>query len=334
MKKPCTIINKKFIYILNMLVLLTSSSCSCSTDSPSTTNFPHSKQEEPNLTLLEKQIRNVRDYISTLSQSYLVLGVSNEELDLHERFNSCYIFLNENHKDLSNNRILSVNFNNLNELEQLANGLNQAFDKIILDDSCFKFADWYIAHIEKFKKLLKPGGKFIFGPSLTIGLGDFKNMATQEEIIQHIESRGDVARDNLGGRLAKSEMIPFMLPMQKGAYKNEIQDLFDKYKQIQSIKDENLRNRTHKELGLPVYYTDEVLKDDNKLKNNIEREVNLKHFKEKLLKDVIVPKNHVYILEKVFGKGNVQVEYGQPLPFRSHWAEKQEVLITATRNLE
>ncbi|MHB9148279.1 MAG: class I SAM-dependent methyltransferase [Candidatus Amoebophilus sp.] len=334
MKKTCITVNKKFIYIINMLVVLTSFSCSCSTDSPSTINFPSPKQEEPELTLLEKQIRNVRNYISTLSQSYLVLGVSNEESDINERFNSCYIFLNDDHKDLTNKRILSVNFNNLKDLEQLANGLNQAFDKIILDDSCFKFTDWYIAHIEKFKKLLKSGGKFIFGPSLTISLGDFKSMSTQEEIIQHIESIGEVARDSLGGRLAKGEMIPFMLPMQKGAYKNEIQDLFDKYKQIQSIKDENLRNRKHKELGLPVYYTDEVLKDDNKLKNNIERRVNLKHFKEKLLKDVIVPKNHVYILEKVFGKGNIQVEYDQPLPFRSHCTEKQEVLITATRSLE
>jgi len=334
MKKPCTIVNKKFIYIINMLVLLTSFSCSCSTDSPSTINFTHPKQEEPELTLLEKQIRNVKSYISTLSQSYLVLGVSNEESDINERFNSCYIFLNEDHKDLTDKRILSVNFNNLKDLGQLANGLDQAFDKIILDDSCFKFTDWYIAHIEKFRKLLKPGGKFIFGPFLTISLSFSNNMVTQEEILQNIENRGHIAGDTLRGRLAKSEMVPFMFPIQKGAYKNEIQDLFNKYKQIRSIKDENLRDTKHRELGLRVHYTDEVLKDDNKLKNNIKRTVNLEHFEEKLLKDILIPKNHVYILEKVFGKGSVTVKYDQPLPFKSRWAEKQEVLITATRSLE
>ncbi|ACP20920.1 hypothetical protein Aasi_1600 [Candidatus Amoebophilus asiaticus 5a2] len=320
-----------------MFIVLTSFSCSCSTDSPSTShptiNLPYPKQEEPELTLLEKQIRNVRNYISTLSQSYLVLGVSNEESDINERFNSCYIFLNGDHKDLTDKRILSVNFNNLKDLEQLANGLNQAFDKIILDDSCFKFTNWYITHIKKFKKLLKPGGKFIFGPSLTIGLNFYWNETTQEEIIQNIE-KGSLWLDNMRSRLITDTIIPYRLPTQKDAYQSEVQTLFNKCKQILSIEDENLRNSKYRELGLAYYYADEILKDDNMLKNKIEEEVNSKHFKERLLKDVIVPKNHVYILEKVFGKGNIQVEYYQPLPFKSHWAEKQEVLITATRSLE
>ncbi len=168
MAKAYTPVNKKLI---GLFILLGIFGCGGRQNSSSTTT--QQLQQDTSLSLfdnslLAKQVGNVKTYISSLSHKdnklYLVLGVNNEEKDLLERFNNSYIFLNIEHQNPTDPRSLTADFNDLTQLQGLAAQLPDTFDKIILDDSTFKFTAWTKEHLAAFRDLLKVNGEFIFAP--------------------------------------------------------------------------------------------------------------------------------------------------------------------------
>lgn len=98
----------------------------------------------------------------------LILGVRDVEDDL-DRFNENCVFLNLNHTNpLGNNRLLSVDFNDVNELQALE-PLYYCFDRIIPDFGVYKMTEWETDHLLLLKNLLKPGGQFIYDPEFGFG---------------------------------------------------------------------------------------------------------------------------------------------------------------------
>lgn len=155
--------NKKLVALF---IICITWSCNTAYHAPKVTN--NSQQADYSFSLLDKQIENVKVYINSLNNNNnnnnnvcLALGVGNNEPCL-DRFHASYIFLNKTQANESDPRSLSVDFNNLEQLEYLSAKLANTFDQIILDYSTFKFTHWFAAHCVQFKKLLKPQGKFIF----------------------------------------------------------------------------------------------------------------------------------------------------------------------------
>lgn len=171
MTKTYTPVNKKLI---GLFILLGIFGCDGGQDSSSVPATLQKQQQQDTSgslfanSLLAKQVDNVRGYINSLSdnKAYLVLGVNNEEKDLLERFNDSYIFLNIQQQNPTNPRSLTTDFNDLTQLQGLAAQLPGTFDKIILDDSTFKFTKWSTDHLVQFRNFLKLNGEFIFAPFL------------------------------------------------------------------------------------------------------------------------------------------------------------------------
>lgn len=206
-------------------------------------------QKEPSL---KEQTQDVKNHLEDTKNFpvRLVLGVAVPEGGLSkiesQRFypkpgeNSkiyIHVFLDDlhdssvfSHNSKVKGRNLKADFNDLKQLEIIADNLSNSFDQIVLDDSTHKFTKWGFKHYPLFAKMLKKGGQFIFGPE------------------------GKFTTDHLG---------------------------------------------------------------DISLEGGIEK--------------VYLSKLDCEVLEKSFGKGSVKAEQNVPLPFKSNYSSKQEVLITATK---
>ncbi|MBY0462011.1 MAG: hypothetical protein K2Q34_02400 [Alphaproteobacteria bacterium] len=124
------------------------------------------KRALESVTGLNGEIRQVKAYIKKQPESHLVLGVRNNE-DRLERFDSNWVFLNNEPHDPNKGRCLTVDFNDLSQLEKIAFGLPGLFNSIVTDASVFKFTQWDQRHLTYFKSMLKKGGEFIFIPGDT-----------------------------------------------------------------------------------------------------------------------------------------------------------------------
>ena len=142
---------------------------------------------------LRKQAFAVQEYINVLRSQgkpvRLVLGVSNTEEDLHDRFDESYVFLDVNQAPLDDSRALSANFNNLPSLLVLARTLPESFDEIIIDKGVFDALNWGEPFLMRIDDLLVPGGKFIFAPGLkaTSYFDPGRNIPTHEEAIEEVK---------------------------------------------------------------------------------------------------------------------------------------------------
>lgn len=124
------------------------------------------KKALKSVTGLNGEIRQVKAYVKKQPESHLVLGVKNNEDRVNERFDPNWVFLNDEPHDPSKGRCLTVNFNDLSQLEKLASGLSGLFTSIVTDFAVFKFAEWDQRHLSYFKAMLKTGGEFIFHPEV------------------------------------------------------------------------------------------------------------------------------------------------------------------------
>lgn len=184
MKKVYTPVNKKLI---GLFILLGTFGCDGRQNSFPTTLQKH-QQQGPASTLLAKEVDNVKDHISSLpnKEADLVLGVNNGEEDLLKRFDDSYVFLNIEHQNPTAPRSLTVDFNDLTQLQGLANQLPGTFDKIILDDSTFKFTAWTKEHLAAFRDLLKVNGEFIFAPQVNKVAINQEVMQSKEAVIEYV----------------------------------------------------------------------------------------------------------------------------------------------------
>lgn len=128
------------------------------------------------------QIENVKEYSKNNSERFLVLGASQTfdeafqggektptHLEFNNRFSKEYVFLDKfANPNPNKTRELKVDFNDLRQLKKISTEFLNYFDKIILDDSTYKYTEWTKEHLICFKNMLKEGGEFIFGPSYKI----------------------------------------------------------------------------------------------------------------------------------------------------------------------
>ncbi len=133
----------------------------------------------------------------------LVLCVSNMEENVEQdRFDKSWIFLDYKNHDAVSGRCLSVNFNDLDQLQKLSVGLAGIFDSIVWDIGCFSyFQGQGLPALQCFKSMLKKQGKFVFMPTSSGGyvirrlpelkeLKDFDNIdALCEQIMRHPQVR-------------------------------------------------------------------------------------------------------------------------------------------------
>jgi hypothetical protein len=121
----------------------------------------------------------------------LVLCVSNMEENVEQdRFDKSWIFLDYKNHDAVHGRCLTVDFNDLRQLQKLSVGLAGIFDSIVWDIDCFShFQGQGLPALQCFKSMLKKQGKFIFMPASSEGyvirgllklkeLKDFDNIDT------------------------------------------------------------------------------------------------------------------------------------------------------------
>jgi hypothetical protein len=274
--------------------------------------------------LLDEQIKRVKEYGSKQGKQLLVLGVNNGEENLKDRFSADYIFLNARQDNPQDSRSLSVNFNDIGQLTQLAQDLPEFFDEIVLDASTFKFTDWTSEHLTRFKQMLKKGGKFIFGPSIDM-VGRSHELTADE--VSDVFSIAKKTSNYQGDKLVRSYTIPMAFPIDPTV---NVDELYNRIQEtVKGIKGNMEAASALKKKGLPMYALSTIqkenFKDFLKLKESEEK------FRNQFLWEVLVPDNYQRIVEGVFGKGNVTVEKDKPLPFKSNYRETQEILITATK---
>lgn len=119
---------------------------------------------------LEQDIVSVQAYAKQHPNLTLFLGVAHSEDRFEERFSTfesrqhgC-VFMDREQPERTSQlgAALSVDFNNLDHLKMLSNGLSSMFSKIVFDYSVVKFTDWNSEHLKLLGQLLTPEGHMMY----------------------------------------------------------------------------------------------------------------------------------------------------------------------------
>lgn len=272
---------------------------------------------------ISQELMAVKEYLSTISEPKLVLGVDSNEGNLG-RFSSDYIFL-DIVQNSTNNRGLSVNFNDLDELKLLASALKDVFSMIVLDDSTYKSTDWSHKHIAYFKEMLRLEGLFIFGPSLCSTGFSFDDSVSYEESLQGLKKW--LSSQNT---LVHSFELPFFLTAGSKDFSLKIQQQFDIYKTFQATPQTGWDDLMT-QLGIMWMPSDYFLdKSDEEIKNHVAGEIMRQELSRDFYDNAILPNNTIRIMREIFGE-EVLLEYNKPLPFTTNFNLSQKYLITATK---
>lgn len=277
------------------------------------------------LVVLFEEILNVKEYLAGIGKPRLVMGMNNDSGKEAGRFTDNYIFLNITH-DTTSNRNLSVNFNDLEELDLVSSGLENVFDMVVLDDSTFKFTSWRKVHLSHFKKMLKSGGQFVFGPSNEANGIDFSRPAAPaKKWLSKLENW--LSRQMT---LVTGFEVPYFFELEEGENADEVELQFLIHKKFQQTPRDKWRE-LQDDLKIDFLVSSELLKDsDDKIRDHIKKEVAIEKLSLTFFNDYVIPSNIMRIVNEVFGN-SVLLEHNKPLPFKSNYKQKQEFLITATK---
>ncbi|OJW53307.1 MAG: hypothetical protein BGO67_00975 [Alphaproteobacteria bacterium 41-28] len=270
---------------------------------------------------LTEEIEDVKEYARSHPQLSLALGVSDKETSLHIKFaDEGWIFLNDTQSGDLKGRHLEVNFNNQDELKQLAEELPEVFCKIVLDHNVYKFTNWKIQHLEYLKKTLKSKGTLQFEPDYTTATDETLD---QNHLMERLRSKLDDTK------LEKSFMIPEEFPIIEGEFKDEIDKEVEKRKQnSEQVKEYaismDLIPFSQRCLELGIKSEDiaphHILKDPAKLGRyysslelRLTKEITKRHFCEKFFEEVLLPHNEM-VLKKVFHTVEFKRKVEYPIP--------------------
>lgn len=249
------------------------------------------------------QVENVKDYLKTQDKHFLVLGVDTQESDYGfplksmERFTAEYVFLDKYSKpDHLRNRDLKVDFNDLEQLKRLATDFSGYFDSIILDDSTFKFTEWTKDHLGQFKAMLKDGGMFVFAPGY--GMINYIGGAEFRQLEEHQRKERIL-------NITEAEL-----------------------EKVASESSKLSGEMLCKFIEVPFAYGHSIDERTGRIFQNSEKPG---AFAERFLHSRILTDNYIPIVEGVFGKDNVIVEFDQKLPFPGRYSSTQKILMTAIK---
>jgi hypothetical protein len=272
---------------------------------------------------LQEDIDGVKNYAQTHHQLSLALGVNDEEKSLGNKFDQNWVYLDDTNTKNIEGRHLNINFNNLDELTQLAEELPEQFSKLVLDNNVYKFTNWTVQHLESFKKTLKDGGTFQFQPDYFVG--------TDEEILDQSQLREKLRFKLDDTKLERTLKLPSEFPIEESEYKDEIKEAIEKRKQ----NAERVKNyATHMDItqfqrkcieldikseDIPPHH---ILgnPDPSRLEryfSNLEQrlawEINKQHFCDKFFEEILLPHNEM-VLKKVFSKVELKRKTEYPIP--------------------
>lgn len=273
---------------------------------------------------LSKEIEQVQEYLRSIEAPRLDMGVSNDNGHETNRFTKDYVFFNITHR-VPSARNLSVDFNDLEELDLLSSKLENTFDMVVLDDSTFKFTEWKKDHLLHFKKLLKSGGVFIFGPSLSSTSMEF----SVDKVSESTARANLVSWLNAEDSLVHSVTVPYDIEMESDI-SDAVEKAFTMYKRFQATPEDKW-DELMAELKINWQPSSYLLgKSDDKIREYIAQQKARDYLANTFYNDHVIPDNIMRIVNDVFDN-NVVLERDKPLPFESNYNETQQYLVTATK---
>jgi hypothetical protein len=291
----------------------------------------------PSRANLTEQLPKVKEYLKNIKHPRLILGVANTH-ELNYFFKTGTPFI-ENPNDILANmehdenalpgRTLSLDFNNLDQLKQVAESLPSAFDVITIDFSSIKFARWHAEHFKYFEMMLKAGGKILF--PLDGDPIDTFIFRTDTKDEMFAKSANQIEQEKQE-RLALSVPVFAFLPKEEMTKLAPNPEDIAKIKALPLIFGEHLDSldRTLEEDQAIVDYalannidfntimalTNPILKDDQKiigfLNSKMESRV-LEQLAEEFFEKHMAPKLTNKLLA-IFQKGTVIIEKSLPMP--------------------
>jgi hypothetical protein len=239
---------------------------------------------------LQQQISHVKEYLKNIKHPRLILGVGNApELNGNPGPNpfldnaNDILASNEQKPAVLVNRSLTLNFNDLAQLNKLSEAFADTFEVITTDFLVTKYAEWTKDHIAAFKRMLKPGGIFVFpidqwSQAVINAQADnvedlFKKAGEKLQLLTNPELRFGV-RGYLFENLPKHLNVSADPQMQQN-----INQQLAKYKDFRLHFDDSTLEAAHKtikqleKLQLAPYITKDILNDDKKLSDFVHDEV-------------------------------------------------------------
>lgn len=302
---------------------------------------------------LDRQLDNVLAYSKTKDHLNLALGVSVAENDLRERFDDSWVFSNMHHGIPTPveipGRTITWRFEDLEGLTKMANKLECVFDQIVIDDMTYWEAKWSVEHVEQLLRLLKPNGTFVFNPYPNqSGVIPELNGKDFNDVVQYNEKMAQEETEN--GMLVKYQRTTlFPVPIREGAYEQEITTIIDLYKSAEDYlpiilpdpfddeeEYEKVEDETNDQLnkaGIKLPYgilEKEFVQNDNEFKKFVVEQVNQSKFTSFVWENCIFPLNirPIFLLA---GFKTVEANPNGTLPFKSHYFDKERLIITAIK---
>lgn len=317
------------------------------------------ENQQANTTHMEKiqnEISALVSYAKEKSPLKLAIGASDNDYSKNTQFadmihDDKWIFLSiDNNGDLPG-RAISINFNDLDKLSELADQCSGLFDLIVMDYSTYKFANWTLQHLQAFGQLLKDGGKFIFpldvigselpyeGESLENALDAVKT-ALQEQTNNgkltkglklafqpFEENKEEVNTLVLLYKDAKEKYVPKYPVHSNYATNNDYYEALDDY--------EEKVTKSLIEAGLHLPLGNEILSgnpSESQLERKISRALHEKNSKNIIFNESVPKYNVIPLLSKVFKEVSITPIGEAILPIPGHEDKvRDSILVTATK---
>ncbi len=282
-------------------------------------------RRSPSSATLAKEIEDVKNFCHTQNPVTLWLGVNDGEKNLEQRFGSSSVFVDVTpHSGQLKGQHLTANFNNLDDLNQLANSLPHTFTHIKCDSSVFKFTEWTTDHLTQFSSLLKNEGTFTFpydNPflnsvdcSFDAEFSNYKEIAESylDEMINKTslvstppcpETVPVFKNEECEQKIEKlvkthQELLPFT--PEEGPINAETPEEHEAIVQKRQEQESQYFKKAE-ELGIILFYGAEVIKNSEILRSIIESEVYKEYFRKEALMPAVF-EHYKKVLQQVFPK--------------------------------
>lgn len=305
---------------------------------------------------IKNEISALVSYAKEKSPLKLAIGVSDNDYSKNTRFadmiqDDKWIFLSIDNKGDLPGRAISINFNDLDKLSELADQCSGLFDLIVMDYSTYKFANWTLQHLQAFGKLLKDAGKFILpmdvegselsyeGDSLAKAL-DAAKTALQEQTNEgkltkgiklafqpFEENKEEVNKLVLLYKEAKEKHVPKYPVRSDYTTNNDYYDALDTY--------DDTVTKSLEKAGLHLPLGNGILSgnpSESQLERKISRAVHEKNSKNIIFNEYVPQYNVIPLLSKVFKEVSISPIGEAILPIPGHDDKvRDSILVTATK---
>lgn len=226
------------------------------------------------------------------------------------------------------------NFNDLNLLNTMATYFPETLDRIVVDDSTYKFATWSRAHVLAFSKMLNTKGEFIYCPQGQYSTLErsflFNNeafLSNNEEIMEHVRTysfSADVL-PSAGLIVPRIQVDPKeMIAIDEEKVEREFKS-YELLSPFLSLEEDEFGQKYAEieELEELIRYSSDVVGNKELLKetliNKEKKEKKERQIKKRVFKEILLPESKKF-LENFFE--TVEIKEGIPFPVPSNYKSK------------